>query len=884
MAGLAVPALAQDGFDDVVIFATNSAYLEQASDVHSGAVVVNDVSAGPTLASGTELTIGLATFVGADSLVIADSIKVKESAVVLGDVRCNELDDNSGAVTCSDRPVLPFFATLPPFKSEPAGTVDVTVALAGSAVLDPGDYRDVKVKHNGTLILSGGVYNLRNLDAGHATSLLFEAPSEVRIADKLILGQNSFLGPDSGASIGARDIVLYVAGVNGTSGALGATPKAATLGLATDVFANVYAPNGTLWIRQATIATGAFLARDVDLGLSAEVHLDSAFGNLPPSAHPQNLFTDGPGTLTLNLTGSDPNGDDLTFSIVTEPGAGTLGPLVEAPPPTPGTPPGCNPENDPACTPGDPARTSATITYTPNSGDDLADSFTFAVTDTAGLSGMAVVAINPDTSEAPPLPEVPLDTVLALDGVAETAVELATAIVLFAEAPCDGACDGVGDAPYDDDVPLTFTIIAGPSSGAVSPVNQGAETPRRSASVTYTPEEDFAGGDAFTFEACGAIDGLQVCDQGAVLITVTGELANDQEVTTPQEEPLLITLTGVPGAGSVESGGAALAPRRTAARSLSVDGARSAGAARSAGTTRVAASPRRIAQKAAFLAGAQIAGAVADSDDDGFGDNHNALPGAAPVVASAAVDASGGPGSNGTARFHIEWDISGFAGLASSLTSAEVILHTLKGTTDILDTFFFVGSHDGDGALDDDDFQTPATPVPGVVMPVPAGAVGSEGTFSFDVLPQLLAALSDDRAFFVVQGRVDEGLAGGGSQRGLQIRTSAQSNLDSFQQPHLGLTTPGVTAPPLVFTIVTLPEFGTLRDAFGTPITAVPTALTNPSVTYTPNPDYFGPDAFEFEAEDFSNISRGIISILVLEQIVDPCTAVGRPPGCEPGN
>src|SRR4030095_10115430 len=95
----------------------------------------------------------------------------------------------------------------------------------------------------------------------------------------------------------------------------------------------------------------------------------------------------------------------------------------------------------------------------------------------------------------------------------------------------------------------------------------------------------------------------------------------DQTVTTPQDQAVQITLAA---AFSSFSATAVLAP------------------------------------KAAFLDGAEIAGNVADSDGNGLGDNHTALPGSAPVFISAAVgQTGGGPGSDGTSRIQIEWDLSG---------------------------------------------------------------------------------------------------------------------------------------------------------------------------------------------------------------------------------
>ena len=73
------------------------------------------------------------------------------------------------------------------------------------------------------------------------------------------------------AKMDARDIVIYVNGINGRSGTLRGTPKAVKFGLATQVQANVYAPNGTVWLRQNGDCTGAFLGKWVVLGRGAAV-------------------------------------------------------------------------------------------------------------------------------------------------------------------------------------------------------------------------------------------------------------------------------------------------------------------------------------------------------------------------------------------------------------------------------------------------------------------------------------------------------------------------------------------------------------------------------------------------------------------------------------
>ena len=113
---------------------------------------------------------------------------------------------------------------------------------------------------------------------------------------------------------------------------------------------------------------------------------------------------------------------------------------------------------------------------------------------------------------------------------------------------------------------------------------------------------------------------------------------------------------------------------------------------------------------------ASVGGNVADSDKDGLGDNHNALPGSVPGLMAAFVDATGGAGSNGIGRMQFEWDLSSLSG-GPPIVSAAVVLHTFKGTVDKLETFFFHGTANQDGVLSNSDFEAPATLIPGVVMP-----------------------------------------------------------------------------------------------------------------------------------------------------------------------
>jgi hypothetical protein len=52
---------------------------------------------------------------------------------------------------------------------------------------------------------------------------------------------------------------------------------AGIIGLAANIKANMFAPNGTLWIGAASKVEGAFVAKDVVVGMGADVKLDTVF-------------------------------------------------------------------------------------------------------------------------------------------------------------------------------------------------------------------------------------------------------------------------------------------------------------------------------------------------------------------------------------------------------------------------------------------------------------------------------------------------------------------------------------------------------------------------------------------------------------------------------
>ncbi len=220
----------------------------------------------------------------------------------------------------------------------------------------------------------------------------------------------------------------------------------------------------------------------------------------PPTADPQTVATDEDTPLTINLTGSDPDGDALTFSVASGPANGSLGPIMSTGP------------------------TSATVDYTPNADFNGPDSFDFLVDDSFGGIATATVSITVNPINDDPVANAQTTTVT--EDIPET-------ITLTGS-------DVDGDA-------LTFTIITPPTNGALGPVTGAGPT---SATVDYTPNLNYNGPDSFVFQVDDGSGGLATA---TVDITVTAvndpPTADPQSVSTDEDTPLMITLTGSDKAG-----------------------------------------------------------------------------------------------------------------------------------------------------------------------------------------------------------------------------------------------------------------------------------------------------------------------------------------------
>ncbi|MFC5450589.1 Ig-like domain-containing protein [Paenibacillus aestuarii] len=233
------------------------------------------------------------------------------------------------------------------------------------------------------------------------------------------------------------------------------------------------------------IATNGTVASD-----PAVVSITVTQGNRTPVAASQSVDTGVNQSKLITLAGTDADGDNLTYAIGTGPAHGTLS-----------------------------AVSGTNVTYTPAEGYAGSDSFTFTAADGKATSAPAVVSITVTQGNRAPV---------AASQSVDTGVNQSKLITL-------AGTDADGDN-------LTYAIGTGPAHGTLSAVN--------GANVTYTPEEDYAGPDSFTFTAG---DGKATSAPAVVSITVTqgnrAPVAASQSVDTGVNQSKLITLAGTDADG-----------------------------------------------------------------------------------------------------------------------------------------------------------------------------------------------------------------------------------------------------------------------------------------------------------------------------------------------
>ena len=222
-----------------------------------------------------ELKIEKDVVVAGGYMLKANGIQIKKDASISSDVHANELDsrgDIFGDIYTDVQ--TPLFTNLPPFKSAPAGSQNITVNKNQEVILEPGDYGRINVKDRGTLTFTGGVYNIEKLEAKKSARVRFGDASEVRVSDEVKIGKQSYVGPAEGSLINASNIIFYIAGDN---------HHAFKIEEDVNFFGTIYAISGEVEIKKEVSFTGAILADEIEIDKEAEMWLHSFFGGADAS-------------------------------------------------------------------------------------------------------------------------------------------------------------------------------------------------------------------------------------------------------------------------------------------------------------------------------------------------------------------------------------------------------------------------------------------------------------------------------------------------------------------------------------------------------------------------------------------------------------------------
>ena len=161
--------------------------------------------------------------------------------------------------------------------------------------------------------------------------------------------------------------------------------------------------------------------------------------NGAPTADAQSVSTNEDTAKAITLTGSDPNGDALTYSIVDQPAKGSL------------------------------SGTAPNVTYTPSANYNGSDSFTFMANDGKLDSATATVSITVTAVNDAPV----------ADSQSVTTEQNTAKNITLTGSDVDGDT-------------LTYHIMDQPAKGSLSGT---------APNVTYTPNANYNGSDSFTFMA-----------------------------------------------------------------------------------------------------------------------------------------------------------------------------------------------------------------------------------------------------------------------------------------------------------------------------------------------------------------------------------------------
>ena len=250
-----------------------------------------------------------------------------------------------------------------------------------------------------------------------------------------------------------------------------------------------YTPNANFYGTDSfdyTASNGTYTSDPVTITITVTGEDD---GN--PTTNDVSATTDEDTVVTVNLDATEIDGDNYSFSIVSQPTNGTLGSV-----------------------------NGNQVEYTPNQDFNGTDTFTFEATDdrtsrrNVATATITVASVN----DAP----VANDVTASMDENKIAGRYQPVTITL-------DATDIEGES-------LTYSIVGTPSNGTLGSITNNQ--------VVYTPTQDWNGEDTFTYKAN---DGTDDSNTATVTVTVTSvndaPVTEDQSASTDEDTAVDITLT-----------------------------------------------------------------------------------------------------------------------------------------------------------------------------------------------------------------------------------------------------------------------------------------------------------------------------------------------------
>ncbi|MEO5917548.1 MAG: Ig-like domain-containing protein [Luteolibacter sp.] len=220
---------------------------------------------------------------------------------------------------------------------------------------------------------------------------------------------------------------------------------------------------------------------------AAEIYLiqgsSTPAANHAPVSVSKSLTTSESTSLAVTLSGTDADGNALTYSVLTNPANGAL------------------------------SGTAPNLTYYPFTAYTGGDSFTYRVNDGTVDSATATVLIT-------------------VTPVNHTPVAIAKSVTTSEDTALSVVLEGIDS----DNNSLTYNVVSGPAHGSL-----GGAAPN----LTYTPAANYTGTDSFTFRVNdGTSNSTTATVSISVSAVNDAPVAISKSVTTAQDGTLPITLTG----------------------------------------------------------------------------------------------------------------------------------------------------------------------------------------------------------------------------------------------------------------------------------------------------------------------------------------------------